>query len=202
MSTSTTAAAPATSPSRPARVPLEHRRTWFVRLMETWSRHRYGSVLEPGLVALHNRRVLMTMLRTEAGAARWNSLDPTLKALATLAAAARVGCSWCLDFGYWQSRHDGVPAAMLRAVPQWRDAGPEVFDEQERAVLTFAEAMTDTPPTVDDALVAELRRWLDDAAVVELAAVVGLENQRSRINAAMGLTAQGFRDQCDLPGRD
>lgn len=68
-------------------------------------------------------------------------------------------------------------------------------------MLTFAEAMTDTPPAVDDALVAELRRWLDDAAVVELAAVVGLENQRSRINAAMGLTAQGFRDQCDLPGR-
>jgi hypothetical protein len=32
-------------------------------------------------------------------------------------------------------------------------------------------------------------------------AVVALENQRSRCNAAMGLKAQGFQDQCDLPGQ-
>jgi AhpD family alkylhydroperoxidase len=180
---------------------MQHRRTPFVRLMEAWSRHRYGAVLEPALVALHNRRVLVTLLRTETSAARWNALDPTLKALATLATAASIGCSWCLDFGYWQSRHEGVPAEKLTAVPRWRDARPEVFDERERAVLAFAEALTATPPTVDDAMVAGLRRWLDDAALVELTAVVALENQRSRCNAAMGLQSQGFQDQCDLPGQ-
>ena len=194
---STTSPAPAGT--RTARVPLQHRRTLFVRAVEAWSRRRYGAVLEPGLVALHNRRVLTTMLRTEQGAARWNRLDPELKGLATMAAAATIGCSWCLDFGYWELRHD-VPAAKRAAVPRWRDADPDLFDERDRAVLTFAEAASATPPTVDDALVAELRRWLDDAALVELAAVVALENQRSRVNMAMGLTAQGFRDQCDLPG--
>lgn len=199
--TTTTPSAAAATPERTARVPLRHRRTVFVRLLEAWSRRRYGAVLEPGLVALHNRRVLTTLLRTETSAARWNALDPTLKGLATLAAAAQIGCSWCLDFGYWQSRQDGLPAAQLAAVPHWREAGPDVFDERERAVLAFTEAMTATPPVVDDGMVAELRRWLDDAALVELAAVVALENQRSRTNAAMGLTAQGFRDQCDLPGR-
>jgi AhpD family alkylhydroperoxidase len=200
---STTTPRPATTPGpeRVARVPMQHRRTAFVRLLEAWCRYRYGAVLEPALVALHNRRVLVTLLRTETSAARWNALDPTLKALATLGAAASIGCSWCLDFGYWQSRHEGVPAEKLTAVPRWRDAGPDVLDERERAVLAFAEALTATPPTVDDAMVAGLRRWLDDAALVELTAVVALENQRSRCNAAMGLTAQGFQDQCDLPGR-
>lgn len=200
---STTTARPATTPEpgRTARITMQHRRTPFVRLMEAWSRHQYGAVLEPALVALHNRRVLVTLLRTETSAARWNALDPTLKALATLATAASIGCSWCLDFGYWQSRHEGVPAAKLAAVPRWRDAASDVFDEQERAVLAFAEAATATPPTVDDAMVAGLRRWLDDAALVELTAVVALENQRSRCNAAMGLTAQGFKDLCDLPGQ-
>jgi AhpD family alkylhydroperoxidase len=195
---STTAARPAPAPERVARLSMHHRRTPFVRLMEFWSRRRYGAVLEPALVALHNRRVLVTLLRTETSAARWNALDPTLKALATLAAAAAIGCSWCLDFGYWQSRHDGVPAAKLKAVPGWRAAGPDVYDDRERAVLAFAEAVTATPPTVDDAMVAELRRWLDDAALVELTAVIALENQRSRCNLAMGLKAQGFRDLCDL----
>ena len=195
-------ACPATpEPAGHPRVTMEHRRTPFVRLLEAWSRHRYGAVLEPALVALHNRRVLVTLLRTETSAARWNALDPTLKALATLGTAAAIGCSWCLDFGYWQSRHEGVPAAKLTAVPRWRDADAGVFDERERAVLAFAEAATATPPTVDDAMVDGLRRWLDEAALVELTAVVALENQRSRCNAAMGLTAQGFRDRCDLPGQ-
>ena len=134
---STTTAAAGTSPERLARVPLTHPRTLLVRLVEAWSRRRYGAVLEPGLVALHNRRVLTTLMRTETGAARWNALDPTLKALATLAAAAQIGCSWCLDFGYWQSRQDGIAPAKLAAVPRWRDAGPDVFDERERAVLAF-----------------------------------------------------------------
>ena len=186
---------------RTARVPLEHRRTLVVRLAEAWSRRRYGAVLEPGLVALHNRRVLTTMVRTESSAARWNTLDPTLRALATLAAAAQIGCSWCLDFGYWQSRSEGVPAEKLAAVPSWRTAAPDVLTERERAVLAYAEAMTATPPTVDDAMVAGLHRWLDDAQVVELTALVALENSRSRTNAAMGLTGQGFRDRCDLADR-
>ena len=186
-------------PERRARVPLQHPRTLVVRLVEAYSRRRYGAVLEPGLVALHNRRVLRTMIRTESGVARWNRLDPTVRAVAVLAAAAEIGCSWCLDFGYWQSRHEGVPADKLAAVPSWRSAAPGLFTEQEQAVLAFAEAMTATPPTVDDAMVAGLRRWLDDAQLVELTALVAQENARSRTNAAMGLTGQGFRDQCDLP---
>ena len=35
--------------------------------------------------------------------------------------------------------------------------------------------------------------------LVELTAIVAVENLRSRINAALGLTAQGFRDQCEIP---
>lgn len=190
-----------TAVGRRARVPLEHRRTPAVRIIEAWSRRRYGAVLEPGLVALHNRRVLTTLMRTETSAARWNRLDPTTRALATMAAAVAIGCEWCLDFGYWQSRHEGVPAAKLRAVPSWREADAGTFTPRERDVLAYAEAITATPPEVTDELVAGLRRQFDDAALVELTALVALENWRSRTNAAMGLTGQGFRDQCDLPGQ-
>ncbi|WP_375423270.1 carboxymuconolactone decarboxylase family protein [uncultured Friedmanniella sp.] len=184
-----------------ARVPLQHRRTLVIRAIEAWSRRRYGAVLQPGLVAMHNRRVLTTLMRTETSAARWNTLDPTVRGLATLAAAAAIGCEWCLDFGYWQSRHEGVPAAKLTATPHWRDAAPGTFTERERCVLGYAEAMTATPPQVTDELVAALGTWFDHAQVVELTALVALENWRSRTNAAMGLTGQGFRDQCDLPER-
>lgn len=180
-----------------ARIPLDHDRTLFVRAIEAYSRRRYGDVLDPGLVALHNRPVLRTMLKTEMSAQRWRSLDATLQALAVMASAVEIGCSWCVDFGYWEYHHRGVDPAKLHEVPGWR--GSTVFTPLERAVLEYAVAMTATPPAVTDDLVARLRADLTDAQLVELTALVALENQRSRTNAAMGLTSQGFKDSCELP---
>lgn len=64
--------------------------------------------------------------------------------------------------------------------------------------MEYAEAMTDTPPTVDDDLVKKLRAHLNEAQLVELTMVVCLENLRSRFNSAIGLTRQGFKDRCDV----
>ena len=58
---------------------------------------------------------------------------------------------------------------------------------------------TAPPPAVTDEMVAELRRDLDDAQLVELTMMVAVENVRSRFNSALGLTSQGFRDRCELP---
>ena len=129
---------------------------------------------------------------------RWRKLDHGLKDLAVMVAAARIGCSWCMDFGYWEStmKHD-VPAEKIRAVPHWRDSG--VFTELERLVLEYAEAMTDTPPSVTDEMVERLSGHLSETQLVELTAIVAVENLRSRINAALGLTAQGFKDRCEIP---
>ena len=74
-----------------------------------------------------------------------------------------------------------------------------MFTQLERLVMLYAEAMTATPPLVTDDLVARLRRHLDEAQLVELTAIIAVENLRSRMNAALGLTAQGFRDQYELP---
>ena len=61
--------------------------------------------------------------------------------------------------------------------------------------------MTATPPTVTDEMVAGLREELDDAQLVELTAMIAAENLFSRTNSALGLTSQGFKDQCDLVKR-
>ncbi len=179
-----------------ARIPLDHDRSLYVRALRALSRRRYGKVLDPGLVAAHHPGVLNTMYVTEMGAARWRKADATLQALAVMRTAAVIGCTWCMDFGYWEYHHHGVDPAKLRAVPQWRES--TVFSALERAVLEYADAMTATPPIVTDALVERLRAELTDAQVVELTALISLENQRSRTNAAMGLTSQGFKDRCEL----
>jgi alkylhydroperoxidase family enzyme len=39
-----------------------------------------------------------------------------------MASAATIGCSWCMDFGYWESTQRGIDPKKLRDVPQWRDS--------------------------------------------------------------------------------
>jgi len=179
-----------------ARIGLEHERTWFVRTTEWVSRRKFRKVPDPVRVALHNRRVLVSTLLLEGTAERWKALDPGLKALAVMVVSARIGCSWCIDFGYWEFHHQGVDPAKLRDVPGWRDS--DVYTDLERAVMDYAEAMTATPPVVTDEQVDRLRQDLTDEQLVELTAIASLENFRSRVNAALGLSSQGFKEYCEL----
>src|ERR1700690_3087698 len=180
-----------------ARISLDPPRTLAYRLAARYARRRFGTMPDPGAAVGHNMQVARSYGLFELQVERWHALDAGLKELAAMAAAASIGCSWCLDFGYWEAtmRHE-VPAAKIRAVPGWRDS--DVFTELERLVLEYAEAMTQTPPAVTDEMVARLGRQLSEAQLVELTAIVAVENMRSRMNSALGLTAQGFKDRCEL----
>jgi len=180
-----------------ARISLDPPRTLVYRLSEWYSRRSWGVVADPLAAMGHNPRVLLTDARFETSLKRWNKLDPTLKALAEMTLAVSIGCSWCVDFGYWNSANEGVDQVKLRDVPRWRDS--DVYTDLERQVMAYAEAMTTTPPSVTDEMVAGLRRELDDAELVELTMMVAVENVRSRFNSALGLTSQGFKDRCEIP---
>jgi AhpD family alkylhydroperoxidase len=180
-----------------ARIPLDPPRTVVYRLTEWYSRRRFGAVADPVAAMGHQPRVLITNARYEMSLDRWRRLDSTLKDLAEMATAVAIGCSWCVDFGYWISTGRGTDPAKLRDVPRWRES--DVYTDLERAVMAYAEAASRTPTTVTDEMVADLRQHLDDAALVELTMMIAVENQRSRFNSALGLTSQGFSDRCELP---
>ena len=180
-----------------ARIPLDPPRTPFYRLMEWYSRRRFGALLEPATALAHHPQVMRANVRSEMALARWTKLPSTLNHLAVMTAAVTVGCAWCIDFGYWISLEGGADPRKVRDVPRWRDS--DVYTDLERRVLAYAEAASSTPPQVTDEMVAGLRRHLDDAALVELTMMIAVENQRSRFNSALGLTSQGFKDRCEIP---
>ena len=64
--------------------------------------------------------------------------------------------------------------------------------------MAYAEAMTQTPPTVTDELSGRLLEQLGAPALVELTAWVGFANQTARGNVALGIEAQGFAATCGL----
>ena len=156
-----------------------------------------GEFPDDGYVYFHHKPVLKAVMSFEGKVEKWDALDPNLKSYAQLASAGVIGCSWCLDFGYFKAHNDGLDLAKVREVPRWRES--DVFTPLERDVLEYAEAMTVTPPTVTDEMVARLVDQLGAPAVVELTQMVALENMRSRFNSAAGLQSQGYSDVCELP---
>ena len=113
-----------------------------------------------------------------------------------MAVASQVGCTWCLDFNYFEAHNRDLDMDKAREVPRWRESG--VFSPLEREVLAYAEAMTETEPTVTDELVASLRSQLGDAGVLELTAVISFANFTTRANVALGIESDGFADACGL----
>ena len=58
----------------------------------------------------------------------------------------------------FQANDDGLHVGKAREVPRWRES--EVFTPLERDVMDYAEAMSQTPPTVTDELSARLsNKW-------------------------------------------
>jgi alkylhydroperoxidase family enzyme len=165
-------------------------------LVKRFSKKLLGRVPEPLGVYWHNRAVLKATMGMGAKAQKWSACDLGLKSFAHMAVAAQVGCSWCLDFGYFQAFNEHLDLDKAREVPRWRDSA--VFTPLERAVLGYAEAMTQTPPAVTDEMVADLLGQLGEAAMVELTAFIALANMNSRGNVALGIESEGYAESCDL----
>jgi alkylhydroperoxidase family enzyme len=171
------------------------------RLARSYTKKMMGQMAQPTAAASNHSGVLAAMGALEMTVARsWRKLDPTLRWLAIEVAAARIGCSWCVDYGYYEGMNQGIDPAKVRAALTWRDS--DLFDDRERTVLEYAEAATATPVVISDDLVARLHTHFSDAEIVELGGWVALENLRSRFNAGMGLHSEGFSDKCEIPLRD
>lgn len=169
-------------------------------IVKRFSRKMLGDVPTALGVYWQHQQVLKAFLGLGQKADGWSKCDRNLKSLAHLAVASRVGCAWCLDFNYFRAYNEGLDMEKARAVPVWRESS--AFTSLERDVLEYAEAMSNTPPTVTDGLSARLLDALGAPALVELTAYVAAANLTTRSNIALGIEAQGFAESCGLPPID
>jgi alkylhydroperoxidase family enzyme len=87
----------------------------------------------------------------------------------------------------------------MAALPEYKNS--TLFSETEKLVLEYADAMTETPVEVPDALFLKLREKFTDAQMVELTATLAWENYRARFDHAFGVEAEGFTEgsYCAMP---
>src|SRR3954469_13847068 len=178
------------------RIPKAELTGIYGAVVKRMSRKLMGDVPEPVEVAWHNKKVLNFFFTLGRKSQKWDGCDENLKSFAHMAVASLVGCSFCLDLGYFTAHNEGLDEAKAREVPRWRESA--VFAPLERDVMEYAEAMSQTPPTVTDELSATLLDTLGAGALVELTAYIPLANLYSRTNTALGIGAEGLSAVCDL----
>lgn len=172
----------------------------LTRMMYRYAKRRFGEVPEPFTVAAHHPRLLIangvheTLL--QAGSKK---LPTSVRELAVFWTARTIGCSWCVDFGSMLQRLDGLDVDRLKTIDDY--ATSPAFNDDERAAIAYADAMTTDPHNVTDEQVADLRVRFSDDGVIELTYQIGVENMRARMYSALGITEQGFSsgDACRVP---
>src|SRR5438874_11494355 len=92
---------------------------------------------------------------------------------------------------------EGASDAEIAALADY-PASP-LFSPAEKLALELADAATQTSVDVSDELFARLRRHYSEPQLVELAAIVALENFRSRFNRVFRVEPNGL--YCPLPPR-
>jgi alkylhydroperoxidase family enzyme len=165
-------------------------------MVKKFSKRMFGEVPEPVEVAWHHKPVLKFTFGIGQKTRKWDECDENLKSLAHMAVASLIGCSFCLDLGYFMAHNTGLDVAKAREVPRWRES--DVFTELERNVMDYAEAMSQTPPTVTDEMSQRLLKALGAPALIELTAFTAVANYYARNNTALGVEAQGLAASCGL----
>jgi 4-carboxymuconolactone decarboxylase len=109
-------------------------------------------------------------------------LDPKLRELAIL----RVGNLLQSEYEFTKhvviGKEAGVSADQINELSKWEAS--KKFTDIERAVLQYTDEMT-LKVKVSDSTFAELKRFIDDPAIVKLTATIGYYGMVSRILVAL-----------------
>ena len=169
--------------------------SWLLRPLHWWQKRQFGQVLEPTALWSYRPAALLAFLWMFTRLrGRRSPLPPGLRALVGLRVSQVTGCAFCIDLNAHLLEAAAVPEEKALNLAEWPAA--TVFSEPERLALEYAEAMSATPPLVEDALFERLRQHFTPEAIVELTAVAAFQNMSARFNAALEANAHGF---CALP---
>jgi uncharacterized peroxidase-related enzyme len=108
--------------------------------------------------------------------------DVRLRTLATVKTSMVNACHYCATHTSIYGQALGVTEAQLAAMQgdAWRDS--PLFDEREKAVIAWAEAVTLNTAKSDKALWERMKRLFTDAEIVEITLASAMFNMINRLN--------------------
>lgn len=178
------------SPINPRQAP------WYLKPVYWLQKRHYGQILLPGLLWGRQPGLMLGVAFLFGRLVRkGTALPPDLRALVCVRISQINHCDFCVDInGAGFLNIEGVLRDKLQELSGWRDSS--LFDDRERCVLAYAEAVTDSRERVEDPLFDFLRRYFDDDGLVLLTGLIAFQNMSSKFNAALAVPPQGF---CRIP---
>lgn len=171
--------------------PPRHPSLW-IRLILFIARKRYGKALSPLQMAAHVPRFVVPYMMTTVFAHSRGQLPESTRLLAMQLVGEVNRCNWCIDFG--RSLAEGDTREKILHVQEF--ATYPGFTDAERAALRYASESSQVPVEVSDETFAALRRHFSERQIVELTFAVAIESFFNRVNAPLGVEAEGF---CAIP---
>lgn len=168
---------------------------WFLAPFFWSQKRKYGQVLKPGLLWAKVPSLFAAVATLYGVLDRKGSpISPALRSLVTVRVSQINWCRFCVDINSATLAKRADSMEKVEAVEHWRESG--LFDEKEKAVLEYAEAMTDSNLQVTDEMIDRLKNFFDEEGIVELTGLIAFQNLSSKFNSALDVPAQGF---CKLP---
>jgi uncharacterized peroxidase-related enzyme len=108
--------------------------------------------------------------------------DVKLRNLANIKTSMVNACTYCATHTSIYGQALGISDAQLKAMQgeDWRDS--ELFNEREKAVIAWAEAVTNNTAKSDKALWQTMKRLFSDAEIVEITLASAMFNMINRLN--------------------
>jgi uncharacterized peroxidase-related enzyme len=154
-------------------------------------RRKYGAVLDPGLLWGRVPKLFATVALLYGAIDRKTSpLDQVLRSLVTVRVSQINWCHFCVDINSATLATRAGSMDKVEQLEQWQDSA--LFDDKERVALEYAEAVTYSDQQVSAELMARLKLFFDDDAVIELTGLIAFQNLSSKFNAALDVPPQRF----------
>jgi len=171
---------------------------WYLRPFFWNQKRKYGQVLKPALIWARVPKLFSAVAILYGVLDRGSSpIDPVLRSLITVRVSQINWCLFCVDINSSVLAKRTGSMEKVEALEHWQES--ELFDEKEKTVLQYVEAMTYSDQQVNNDLMNKLREYFDQDEIVELTGLIAFQNLSSKFNSALDVPAQGF---CRFPGKE
>ena len=168
---------------------------WILRPFFWNQKRKYGAILQPALLWARSPKLFGAVAVLYGALDRKSSpLSPVLRSLVTVRVSQINWCRFCVDINSATLAKRSGSMEKVEKLAQWKES--DLFDEKEKVVLEYTEAVTYSDQQVTDELFQRLKDFFDDDGIVELTGLIAFQNLSSKFNSALDVPPQGF---CKLP---
>lgn len=164
---------------------------WYIRLIFWVQKRKYGQVLNSALVWGKSPMIFLALSWFYRCIDRKNSpLSPTLKTLIIVRVSQLNECSFCIDLNTSILIQRGFDLKKIQSLSFWQKS--EVFDDLEKLVLEYTEAVTESKNKIDEQLRIRMSQHFNETEIVEITAIIAFQNMSTKFNNAFDIKPQGF----------